>query len=249
MKVVYHHRFKEIYADDPAAAAGRMESILREVSNRFELVTPDAATVDDIRLVHSNEHIKYIRGMGLTYDIALLSAGGAIKASELAMDGEPAFGLIRPPGHHASRDRCWGFCFFNNMAISIAKLRKEGKIERALILDIDLHFGDGTDNVFRDVPEVAYFHPEGTYREEFVNSTSRFLANAKADIIAVSAGFDRHEHDWGELLKTEDYETIGRLVKESAQNICQGRRYAVLEGGYNHNVLGKNVVSLLQGMG
>ena len=130
MKVVYHHRFKEIYADDPAAAAGRMESILSEVTNRFELVTPDAATVDDIRLVHSDEHIKYIRGMGLIYDIALLSVGGAIKASELAMKDEPAFGLIRPPGHHASRDRCWGFCFFNNMAVSIAKLKAEGKIDR-----------------------------------------------------------------------------------------------------------------------
>jgi acetoin utilization deacetylase AcuC-like enzyme len=83
MKVVYHHRFKEIYADDPAAAAGRMESILREVTNRFELVAPDAAKVDDILLVHSDEHIKYIRGMGLTYDIALLSTGGPSKPPSL----------------------------------------------------------------------------------------------------------------------------------------------------------------------
>ena len=85
----------------------------------------------------------------------------------------------------------------------------------------------------------------GRYLSE---SISRFLAEPKAGIIAVSAGFDRHEHDWGGLLTTEDYETIGRLVKEFAQKTCRSRRYGVLEGGYNHDVLGGNVVALLNGM-
>jgi acetoin utilization deacetylase AcuC-like enzyme len=184
----------------------------------------------------------------LTYDIALLAAGGALKAAELAMKGEPAFGAIRPPGHHASPGRCWGFCFFNNMAISVAKLLTEGKIATAVILDIDLHFGDGTANTFERIPEVSYFHPEGVNRQHFVDSVSDFLSKAKADVVAVSAGFDRHERDWGLLLKTEDYETIGRLVKEFAEAQCGGRRYGVLEGGYNHDVLGTNVKALLQGM-
>ena len=226
-----------------------MSSSACRVSPLFDTITPEPAEVDDVRLVHTDEHISYIQSMRLTYDIALLAAGGAIKAAELAISGEPAFGLIRPPGHHASQGHCWGFCFFNNMAISVAKLRGEGKVGRAIILDIDLHFGDGTDNIFREVPEVVYFHPESTDREDFVESIAQFLAREKTDVIAVSAGFDRHEQDWGGLLKTGDYEAIGTLVKEFAQRVCNGRRYAVLEGGYNHDVLGQNVRALLEGMG
>ncbi len=248
MKVVYHPRYEEVYTTDPAAAAGRMESILKEVSPHFEVVMAEPAAVDDIRLVHTDEHVRYVQRMGLTYDVALLAAGGAIKAAELAISGEPAFGLIRPPGHHASQDHCWGFCFFNNIAISVARLRKEGKTRTAAILDIDLHFGDGTANIFQGMPEVVYFHPEGRDRQQFVDAVSQFLSQTKADVVAVSAGFDRHEHDWGGLLNTEDYRTIGKLVKEFAQRACQGRRYGVLEGGYNHDVLGMNVKALLEGM-
>lgn len=248
MKVIYHPRYEEVYSSDPAARAGRMEAILKEVSPQFEMVMAEPAAIDDLRSVHSDEHIRSIQRMGLTYEVGSLAVGGAIKAAKLAVRGEPSFGLVRPPGHHASRNHCWGFCFFNNMAISIAKLRKEDRIRKALILDIDLHFGDGTDNIFRDVPEVVYFHPEGQDRQIFVDSVSQFLAKTKADVVAVSAGFDRHEHDWGGLLKTEDYETIGKLVKEFAQRVCHGRRYGVLEGGYNHDVLGKNVKALLKGM-
>jgi acetoin utilization deacetylase AcuC-like enzyme len=186
--------------------------------------------------------------MEQTYEVALLAAGGAIKAAELAMSGEPAFGLIRPPGHHASPDSCWGFCFFNNVAISVAKLREEGKINRAVILDFDLHFGDGTDNIFGRVLEVDYHHPEDRTRQQFVDGIARFLDRQSADIIAVSAGFDRHVDDWGGLLTTEDYQTMGKLVKEFSDRVCQGRRYGVLEGGYNHDVLGKNVRAFVEGM-
>ena len=248
MKVVYHPRYEEVYSSDPASRAGRMEAILKEVSPHFEVIMAEPATVEDIRLVHSDEHITYIQRMGLTYEVALLAVGGAIKTAELAVSGEPSFGLVRPPGHHASRNHCWGFCFFNNMAISIAKLRKENRIKKALIVDIDLHFGDGTDNVFRGVSDVIYFHPESQDRRAFVDFISQFLGQVRADVVAVSAGFDRHEHDWGGLLKTEDYETIGKLVKGFAQRVCRGRRYGVLEGGYNHDVLGKNVKALLEGM-
>jgi acetoin utilization deacetylase AcuC-like enzyme len=248
MKIVYHPRYEEIYAGDPAAKAGRMESILKVVSPQYELVTPESASTTDIKLVHSNWHIASIQRSPEIYEVALLAAGGAIKAAELAMNGEPAFGLIRPPGHHASPDHCWGFCFFNNIAISIARLRQEGAINTALILDIDLHFGDGTENIFSATADITYFHPEARSRQEFVDSINHFLSNHKADIIAVSAGFDRHEDDWGGQLATDDYLSIGQIVKEFSDSVCQGRRYGVLEGGYNHSVLGDNVRAFVEGL-
>ncbi len=248
MKVAYHPRYLEVYASDPAARAGRIESILKEISPHFELVTPEPASIEDIELVHTKWHLAEIQRTGQTYEVALLAAGGAIKAAELGVSGEPAFGLTRPPGHHASPDSCWGFCFFNNMAISIARLRKEGKINRAVILDFDLHFGDGTENIFSGVPEVVYHHPEDRSRQEFVDGIARFLDRQSADIIAVSAGFDRGVEDWGGLLNMEDYHTIGKLVKEFSLKVCQGRRYGVLEGGYNPDVLGKNVRAFLDGL-
>ena len=68
------------------------------------------------------------------------------------------------------------------------------------------------------------------------------------DILAVSAGFDRHEEDWGGTLTTEDYRTSGQHVKEATLRVCQGRRFGVLEGGYNHAVLGLNVKAFIEGM-
>jgi acetoin utilization deacetylase AcuC-like enzyme len=248
VKVVYHPRYTEVYTHDPAAAPGRMESIYKELAGHFEFIEPPPADIEDIKLVHSEAHIESIKRMGLTYDISLLAAGGAIKAAQMTVSGESVFAVIRPPGHHASRDHCWGFCYFNNMAMSIAKLRAEGKIKTALIIDIDLHFGDGTSNIFKGIDEVVYFHPEAANREQYISRVSQFLSQHRADIIAISAGFDRHEEDWGGLLKTEDYKTIGTLVKKSAERVCNGRRYGVLEGGYKHRVLGKNVKHLLDGL-
>ena len=249
MKVVYHERYREVYASDPAAQPGRIESIYEELQGHFDFVTPEPASEEDLLLVHGQSHVENVRTHPLTYEIALLAVGGAIKASELAIEGEPAFGLIRPPGHHASRDSSWGFCYFNNIAISIEKLRQRGKIRKALVVDIDLHFGDGTANIFAGKPDIAYFHVSGMNRENYLSNLSSFLATQKDyDIIAVSAGFDRHHQDWGGLLTTNDYFTIGKMITEFASRECNGRRYAVLEGGYNHAVLGKNVKAFLQGM-
>ncbi|MFX1598865.1 MAG: histone deacetylase family protein [Promethearchaeota archaeon] len=249
MRVVYHERYNEVYASDPAAAPGRMESVYNVLSSSFEFVKPEPATEGDLKLVHTAGHIADVKRHTLTYEIALLAVGGAIKASESAMGLEPAFGLIRPPGHHASSSSCWGFCYFNNMAISVERLRVKNEIKRALIVDIDLHFGDGTSNIFRDVPEIDYLHVSGGNSNDFLNDLSNHLNSKKNyDIIAVSAGFDRHEDDWGQMLKTRDYFEIGGIVKNFSEEVCEGRRYGVLEGGYNHQVLGKNVKNLLDGM-
>jgi acetoin utilization deacetylase AcuC-like enzyme len=248
MKVVYHPRYTEVYASDPAAAPGRMESICAELAPDFDFIEPEAASPEDLLLVHTAAHLSSVQRLGLTYEIALLAVGGAIQASRSAVSGEPAFALIRPPGHHASPNYCWGFCFFNNIAISVEKLRREGKISRALIIDIDLHYGDGTANIFQHTPQVSYFHVQGRDREEYLARLAEILAGQRSDILALSAGFDRHQEDWGGLLHTEDYARIGELVKQYAERVCEGRRYAVLEGGYNHRVLGKNVKALLAGM-
>lgn len=248
MKVVYHEKYREVYSGDPAARAGRMESIYEQLYDRFEIVKPDSASEDDLKMVHTQSHIDSVKGSGV-YENALLAVGGALKASELAIEGKPAFGLIRPPGHHASSDHCWGFCFFNNIAISIEKLRRKLRIRKALIVDIDLHYGDGTANIFHTIPEVSYFHLPGGEREQQLEALSNYLGGeGNYDIIAVSAGFDRHVEDWGGTLTTEDYKEIGKMMKKFAERECNGRRYGVLEGGYNHQVLGKNVRCLLEGM-
>jgi len=247
---VYHERYRAVYSSDPAAQQGRIESIYNELQGQFEFVKPEPANEEDLLLVHSKGHVEYVRAHQIAYEIALLAVGGAIKASEIALKGEPAFGLIRPPGHHASPSSSWGFCYFNNIAIALEKLRREGKISKVVIVDFDLHYGDGTANIFQGVSEVTYFHPEAWNRQAFLDEISRFFASRKdkVDIVAVSAGFDRHEQDWGGMLKTEDYRTIGKMIKEFAESKCNGRRFAVLEGGYNHSVLGKNVKALLEDM-
>ncbi len=250
MKVIFSKKYTEVYAYDPAAEAGRMEAICRALEGAFEFEEPDSATDADLELCHTKGHIQYVRQHNpAAYTVGKLAAGGAIKAGKIAYDGEPAFGLIRPPGHHASPNSCWGFCYFNNICISIKKLWKEEKIKRALILDIDLHYGDGTANIFSGSREVAYFHPEGYHREGFMETLAGYLESAENyDIVAISAGFDRHENDWGRMLKTQDYERIGELVKTHSLRTCKGRRYGVLEGGYNHGVLGENVKALLEGL-
>ncbi len=248
MKIVCHPRCTEIYASEPAASPGRMEAILQELRGKYDFVEPQAASEEDLKLVHTQGHIGSIRRDRQLYELASLAAGGAIESARIAMDGEAAFGLIRPPGHHASQDHCWGFCYFNNIAIALAKLQSENLIETALILDFDLHFGDGSHNIFEG-SKIRYFHPEARSRQEFIDQICRkFNEEKDYSILAVSAGFDRHIEDWGGLLNTDDYRTIGKLVRETAESNCRGRRFAVLEGGYNHNVLGRNVGAFVEGM-
>ena len=151
--------------------------------------------------------------------------------------------MIRPPGHHASPNSCWGFCYFNNVAIATRKLIHAEKIERALIVDFDLHFGDGTSNTFAGDTNVVYCHM-GSTPEELVS----FLSTAgNFDVLAVSAGFDRGVADWGGTLSDTDYRQIGEVLKHFSNERSQGRRFAILEGGYNYTALGASILSFLEG--
>jgi acetoin utilization deacetylase AcuC-like enzyme len=160
---------------------------------------------------------------------------------------EPAFALVRPPGHHASADSCWGFCYFNNMAVALTRLKQEGNISRAFVLDFDLHYGDGNVNILGDRPWVTILNPEATSSARYLEITAKALTDEIFDIIGVSAGFDNHVEDWGGLLTTDDYYTLGRMVRGAAAN-RQAGCFGILEGGYNHDVLGLNVRAFIRGM-
>lgn len=249
MKVFFHDAFYQVYTSDPAAAGGRMEAIVKALGHDFPFVTPEPATDEMLLRVHGKPHIDGIRQDKMLDQCARLAAGGTVGAALAAMEGEPAFALVRPPGHHASPNSCWGFCYFNNMAVSIRHLLATGKIKKALILDFDLHFGDGTDNIFQADQNVIYRHPESSHRETFMKKLREDIDSAGiVDIIGVSAGFDRGREDWGNMLLPEDYKTIGQWVKESTEAMCAGRRFGVFEGGYNHSVLGGNVRTFLEGL-
>jgi acetoin utilization deacetylase AcuC-like enzyme len=180
------------------------------------------------------------------YEIAALAAGGAIQAATIGLT-EPCFALIRPPGHHASAGNAWGFCYFNNMAVALEKLKRENRISKAFVLDFDLHVGDGNVNILGQRGYVTIYNPASADRNEYLKNCRRQLADHPADIIGVSAGFDNHEEDWGGLLTTEDYRELGTMVREAAVR-NGGGCFGILEGGYNHRVLGRNVLAFLEGM-
>lgn len=244
MKVIFHEKFNRVYDRDPAASEGRLECIVDGLEGTYQFIKPLPARQSDLLLIHGQGQLDHVRSQGeLLYEIASLSAGGAIKAAELAATGEPAFALIRPPGHHASRDFCWGYCWFNNVAIAVEKLRRARSVGKVLIVDIDLHLGDGTRNIFAQVPEVVYYHLDSMEGLEQTLDNNR-----DCDLVALSAGFDRHIEDWGKMLETDDFARIGRMIAGYACEYCGGRYFAVLEGGYNQRVLGDNVKAMLHGL-
>jgi len=89
----------------------------------------------------------------------LRAAGGTLAATEAVLRGEidSAFCFVRPPGHHATPDRPMGFCLFNNVAVATARALEEPGIDRVAIIDIDVHHGNGTQDIFYDDPRVLYF--------------------------------------------------------------------------------------------
>jgi len=157
----------------------RLERILESVKSgdlgeRIRMQKPLAASVEDVVRVHSREmvdHVKQLCESGAryvdmdthisreSYDVALLAAGAAISAVDAVMkeDGGRAFGLIRPPGHHARPQTSMGFCLFNNAAIGARYAQAKYGVETVLIIDWDVHHGNGTQEIFWTDPTVFYF--------------------------------------------------------------------------------------------
>ena len=162
MKVVYSEEYKQVYSPDPASNPGRIEAIEFALADKVDYVEPQPASEEDIAAVHTEKHIAEVRREGV-YDIAALAAGGAILAAQIGLT-EPCFAVIRPPGHHASANSAWGFCYFNNMAIALEKLKSEDKIKKAFLLDFDLHVGDGNINILGGKGYVTILNPTGQNR-------------------------------------------------------------------------------------
>jgi acetoin utilization deacetylase AcuC-like enzyme len=137
------------------------------------MLYPNTLNIADLMLVHTEEYIEKVRSMSnrggmisidtpiqaKTYDIAKLSAGGAVLAGKIILEGKASnsFALIRPPGHHSGRNYGGGFCYFNNIAILVEYLRKYFGLKRFMIIDWDVHHGNGTQDIFYEDPTVLYF--------------------------------------------------------------------------------------------
>jgi len=139
----------------------------------LEVVEAPAATAEQIERVHTRFHVEAIeaisaRGGGMvdvdtvvsarSYEAALRAAGGAVHAVDRLLDDGAGFAFcgLRPPGHHAERSRAMGFCLFNNVAIGVAHALSEHRIERAMVVDWDVHHGNGTQDVFYTSPRVLF---------------------------------------------------------------------------------------------
>src|SRR5262245_23895154 len=136
-----------------------------------DAVEPNAASRDQLARVHDDAYLDLIektagRAVKLdpdtytspeSYEIALLAAGAAVDAVERVMNGRhrAAVALVRPPGHHAERDRAMGFCLYNNVAVAAAHARAGG-VGRVAIVDYDVHHGNGTQHIFESDPSVLY---------------------------------------------------------------------------------------------
>ncbi len=195
------------------------------------------------------------------YELARLAAGAAVLAAQEALAGRRAFSLMRPPGHHALRDQVMGFCYFNNLAIAVAKVLAAGTVQRVAILDFDCHHGNGTEDIFYGDDRVLFAsvhqspcypgtgqHSRGnclnypvaphTAGREFRAVLDDALEKLRAfdpQLLAISAGFDAYVGDPITSLgvEIEDYRAIGQSVARFCRRDQRALpAFAVLEGGY-----------------
>ncbi|HOV74481.1 MAG TPA: histone deacetylase [Candidatus Hydrogenedentes bacterium] len=269
---------------------------LKAIIQAFEeagLVLPrvpiEPASEEDILRVHSWDHLEEIREtclrgldypnpdtpMGpLSWRAALLAAGGAISACRAVIDGafDNVFCAVRPPGHHAERDRAMGFCLFNNIAIAARWLQAKIGLRRIAILDWDVHHGNGTQQAFFDDPAVLFVslhqHPHypGTgwpFERGAENTTlniqmprgcgtEEWLAALDEKAVPALARFEPEfllvsagfdTHHLDPLGgQNLEAETFAHMTRRIAE-LADGRIVSILEGGYHLEALGASVVA------
>ncbi len=203
-------------------------------------------------------------------DYARASAGAALGALRTARAGGTAFSLMRPPGHHATRNRSMGFCFLNNIAIAVLEALATG-IQRVAVYDFDVHHGNGTEAILLNKPGAWFFSihqhpcypgtgsrnvgdncfnypvppqtPRGEYRH-VLESALEHLASFKPELVAVSAGFDCYVRDplAQETLELEDFHWLGERVRSLGLPVL-----SLLEGGYSRD-LPELILAYLKGL-
>jgi acetoin utilization deacetylase AcuC-like enzyme len=137
----------------------------------FSSISCDAATIADVAAVHTERHIAAVESMSAggggwfdadtyctadSYRAALLAAGAAVAAADVAGSGQHAFAITRPPGHHAGAGRAMGFCLFNNIVIAARHLQAAGTAGKIAIVDVDVHHGNGTEELVAGDPSILY---------------------------------------------------------------------------------------------
>jgi acetoin utilization deacetylase AcuC-like enzyme len=240
-----------------------------------QVFSAEAAPLSLVERAHTPEHMEAMRAESynrMYHDVALLSVGSVLKASEMVAKGEAerSFAYTGTAGHHASPGSCWGFCYYNDVAIAISKLRDMG-LERFLIVDVDPHFGDGTRNFFGDDPDVYHVnfnHQESSNfddkrrnhdigigfdadDETFLRELSTAMDMAKEfdfQICFVVFGHDSHADDYGGFeLTSAVYPKMARIIKEA----CGERGIVfVLSGGSVPDVASRaipEVIAVLAG--
>lgn len=272
-----------------------LASRLLDVLERRE---PPLASPDLVELAHDRMHVAAIRGMadevaeeesaggdGLlfidpdtamnrhTWNAVLRAAGATIAATDAVMAGElaNAFCAVRPPGHHACRNRAMGFCVFNQVAIAAKYALERHGLQRVAIVDFDVHHGNGTEDILSGDERVLMvgifqhpFYPYtgfGAHADNMVNLPvpaytkgpavrdlieQHWLPRLEAfrpEMIFISAGFDAHrEDDLGQLgLVEADYTWMTERIMDVAKRYAKGRIVSSLEGGYNLDALGRSV--------
>ena len=215
-----------------------------------------------------------------TLQAALRAAGAGVMAVDLIMQKKvnEAFCSVRPPGHHAERNRAMGFCFFNNIAVAAAHAIEAYGFEKLAIVDFDVHHGNGTEDIFAGNNKVLFcssfqhpFYPySGTctsasnivnvplpantdgasFRQAIEQYWLPALHNFKPELILCSAGFDAHIEDQMSLvnLVDEDYSWISQQLKKLANQYAEGRIISMLEGGYALSALGRCVVAHIKAL-
>lgn len=191
--------------------------------------------------------------------IARASVSAALDALKIAREGENVFSLMRPPGHHATREKSMGFCYLNNIAIAVLEAIATDT-KRIAVFDFDVHHGNGTEDILLNREGVAFFsvhqHPaypntgaanrghncfnypvvpgasRATYRAALTRALGD-LKNFSPDLIAVTAGFDAHVRDPladGPLL-AEDFHWLGQELRALKTPF-----FSLLEGGYSRDL-------------
>jgi acetoin utilization deacetylase AcuC-like enzyme len=180
MAIIYHPQYLNHYQDSyHPESPERLVSITTKLDEERlfkDVISPEPASVKDLQKIHTKEHIDFIMSVGEgridmdtvshenTFDIALLAAGGAMQAAETSYSQKkPTIALLRPPGHHAGPDYCGGFCYFNNIALATETLLED--VKKVAIVDIDVHHGNGTHDIFSKRKDVLYIsiHQWGIY--------------------------------------------------------------------------------------